>query len=711
MRTNLPVTGKAYAFPADQTLISVTDPKGRITYCNNNFVSASGFSREELMGQPHNMVRHPDMPEEAFRDMWATIEGGSPWSGMVKNRRKNGDHYWVYANATPVRSGERIVGFLSVRTAPQPDQVEQAERLYARMREEAAAGRLIHRLEAGRLRVDTVLGRLRRWLTMGPVGWMNISIIAAALGPTISAELSAPGWVTFVVGVAGAAMACVMAQRTLIKPMLAIRDAANRLAAGDLTRAVEVKERGILGELELALAQLSVSVRTVVRDVRHEVANLRGASQEIAAGSIDLSGRTESQASSLEQSAASMEEISGTIKQTTQLADQGSVLATEAAALSRRSHEAVQAVAETMKDIAESSGKIGSIIQVIDGVAFQTNILALNAAVEAARAGEQGRGFAVVASEVRALAQRTTGAAREIKQLIEDSIERVENGTRQTQTAQERMGETMGAVEKTTGLIDEIRRAAQEQEVGVGQISQAVAQLDTLTQQNAAMVEELSAAAKSMDAQVTMVHGTIRVFKLTERDVTLAEEDAVQLRKQNQARQSGDGSVDLDFDAAFAAHQQWRVTLRNAVSRKLTVKADELRRDDCCELGKWLHGAGGKRWGHEASFVRLIAVHRDFHQQAGKVADALMQQRYEQAGKMLDAGTPFVEAGKQVSQVLKQLRVRVEGGDAERGTSQRSTPAARKVTSAGTAPHPAAAPRAPRAPAASEDAGGDWETF
>jgi|GEM_PF-11631 len=708
MRTNLPVTGKAYAFPADQTLISVTDHKGRITYCNNNFVNASGFSREELMGQPHNMVRHPDMPEEAFRDMWATIEGGRPWSGMVKNRRKNGDHYWVYANATPVRSGESIVGFLSVRTAPQPGQVEQAEQLYARMRDEAAAGRLVHRLEAGRLHVNTVLGRLRRWLTMGPVGWMNVSIIAAALGPTISAELSAPGWVTFVVAVAGAAIACVMSQRTLIKPMLAIRDAANRLAAGDLTRTVEVKERGILGELELALAQLSVSVRTVVRDVRHEVANLRGASQEIAAGSIDLSGRTESQASSLEQSAASMEEISGTIKQTTQLADQGSVLATEAAALSRRSHEAVQAVAETMKDIAESSGKIGSIIQVIDGVAFQTNILALNAAVEAARAGEQGRGFAVVASEVRALAQRTTGAAREIKQLIEDSIERVENGTRQTQTAQERMGETMGAVEKTTGLIDEIRRAAQEQEVGVGQISQAVAQLDTLTQQNAAMVEELSAAAKSMDAQVTMVHGTIRVFKLTERDVTLAEEDAVLLRKQNQARQSSDGSEDLDFEAAFAAHQQWRVTLRNAVSRKLTVKADELRRDDCCKLGKWLHGAGGKRWGHEASFVRLIAVHRDFHQQAGKVADALMQQRYEQAGKMLDAGTPFVEAGKQVAQVLKQLRVRVEGGD---GASQRATPPARKATSVGAAPKPAPAPRAQRAPAPREDAGGDWETF
>jgi aerotaxis receptor len=207
------------------------------------------------------------------------------------------------------------------------------------------------------------------------------------------------------------------------------------------------------------------------------------------------------------------------------------------------------------------------------------------------------------------------------------------------------------------------------------------------------------------------VHGTIRVFKLTERDVTLAEEDAVQLRKQHQARQSSDGSEDLDFEAAFAAHQQWRVTLRNAVSRKLSVNADELRRDDCCNLGKWLHGAGGKRWGHEASFVRLIAVHRDFHQQAGKVADVLMQQRYEQAGKMLDAGTPFVEAGKQVAQVLKQLRSLVEGEGSGRGASQRATPAVRKSISTGSAPKPAPAPRAQRAPTPTEDAGGDWETF
>ena len=150
MRTNLPVTQKHYDFPADQTLISVTDLKGRITYCNTNFVNVSGFSREELLGQPHNIVRHPDMPEEAFRDMWHTIlERGQPWTALVKNRRKNGDHYWVRANATPVRSGERIVGFLSVRTKPSADEIATYEQLYARMRAEKAAGRLVHVLDGG----------------------------------------------------------------------------------------------------------------------------------------------------------------------------------------------------------------------------------------------------------------------------------------------------------------------------------------------------------------------------------------------------------------------------------------------------------------------------------------------------------------------------------------------------------------------------------
>jgi aerotaxis receptor len=484
-------------------------------------------------------------------------------------------------------------------------------------------------------------------------------------------------------------LATVLAWRSNIRPLQGLLEVANRLAAGDLTRMVSVTESGLIGRLQLAMAQLAVSVRTVVRDVRHEVANLRGGSQEIAAGNNDLSARTESQASNVEQTAASMEEINGTVKQTTHLASQGAALAGEAAGMSRRSHEAVQAVAETMKGIADSSNKIGSIIQVIEGVAFQTNILALNAAVEAARAGEQGRGFAVVASEVRTLAQRTSSAAREIRQLIEESVERVGAGARQTAQAQGRMDETMASVEKTATLLEQIRQATMEQETGVTQVSGAVTHLDSLTQQNAAMVEELAAAAQSMDDQVALVHNSIRVFKLTERDVTLAEEDAVALRKQFQQRELGED--DIDFGKVLAAHQQWRVTLRNAVLRGLKLDATELRRDDCCALGKWIYGGGGRRWGRAPGFAQLLESHKTFHIEAGKVADVINRGQLEQAGQMLESNTPFIEAGKHVSQAIQALRLQVEGGGG-----------------AAAAPATPAQPRLQASTAAPEE---EWATF
>jgi aerotaxis receptor len=303
------------------------------------------------------------------------------------------------------------------------------------------------------------------------------------------------------------------------------------MAAGDLSSAVSVTGSGESAELQLALAQLNVTVRTIVRDVREEIENLKHGANEIAAGNLDLSARTEAQASNLEQTAASMDEISGTVQQTAATSSEGANLAQETSMLAKRSHEAVTTVGTTMREISESSSRIGAIIQVIEGVAFQTNILALNAAVEAARAGDQGRGFAVVASEVRALAQRTTGAAREIRTLIEESRDRVSDGNRHANEAQVRMDEAMASVDRVRNLLVAISASTREQSVGASQVSEAVAQLDTITQQNAAMVEELSAAASSLNEQVVQVSQTIRVFKLAASEKTLAEEDAVELRR------------------------------------------------------------------------------------------------------------------------------------------------------------------------------------
>ncbi|MBW8846806.1 MAG: PAS domain-containing protein [Burkholderiales bacterium] len=531
MRNNQPVTQNGYALSSDQTLVSITDLKGRITYCNPSFVAVSGYTQAELLGQPHNLVRHPDMPEEAFRDLWATIQSGLPWTALVKNRRKNGDYYWVRANATPVRNGDRTVGYLSVRTQPSDAEVRRFEPLYATMRAEAAAGRRIHVLRHGVVKRNDAVGRLTSWLRPELRGQMVLLAALAAAGPLLAAWAGAPGWGLVLAALASTAAASYGLLASGIAPLRQVIATANLLAGGDLTRQVEVSGRGEIGELQLALAQLTVSVRTVVRDVREEVIHLEGGAREIAAGNQDLSSRTESQASSLEQTAAAMDEISGTVRQTSELAGDGARFARETAGVAQRSQQAVHGVTDTMQEITDSSRRIGDIIQVIEGVAFQTNILALNAAVEAARAGEQGRGFAVVAAEVRALAQRTSTAAKEIRALIEESRGRVETGSHRAGDAQLRMDEVTSAVSRVSDVLVQIDTAASEQATGVAQVGEAVQQMDALTQQNAAMVEELAASAAALNGQVTRVRDSIRVFRLSDQDRSLAEADAADLRK------------------------------------------------------------------------------------------------------------------------------------------------------------------------------------
>jgi aerotaxis receptor len=473
------------------------------------------------------------MPEEAFRDMWDTIQAGLPWSGLVKNRRKNGDHYWVKANATPMMAGDSITGFLSVRTPPSSQAVAEAEDLYARMRQEAKNGTQVHTLQRGQVvRVD-LTGRLKRLLAPGLVSkltGLQLTVVGTVLG---AVALGLPWIVTLLVGALAAGVAVRATWRLAIQPLQSLVFDANRLGSGDLSHDVEVGSDGLIGQLQQALTQVSVNLRTVVGDVREEVFQLGNAVREIAEGNLDMSSRTESQASSLEKTAASMEEINGTVQISAASAVRGAKLASETAEVTERSNEAVTSVAETMRGITESSKQIGDIIQLIEGVAFQTNILALNAAVEAARAGEAGRGFAVVATEVRALAQRTATAARDIKLLITESAGRISTGSEQTNRALERMQAALQAVGQVTTVLGEISASATEQQIGISQINEAVNHMDSMTQQNAAMVEELAATAKSLQGQVEGVSNSMRLFRLAAGELTLSQMDAVGLRRAN----------------------------------------------------------------------------------------------------------------------------------------------------------------------------------
>jgi methyl-accepting chemotaxis protein len=291
---------------------------------------------------------------------------------------------------------------------------------------------------------------------------------------------------------------------------------AKEVAAGNLAVDTTSDRQDEVGDLMRALAEMESSLVKVVTAVRQGSEGVSTASSEIAHGNLDLSSRTESQASALEQTAASMEQLSSAVKQNAESARQANQLAMSASSVAVQGGEVVSQVVETMKGINESSRKIADIISVIDGIAFQTNILALNAAVEAARAGEQGRGFAVVASEVRSLAGRSAEAAKEIKNLINASVERVEQGTKLVDQAGTTMTEVVGSIRRVTDLMGEISVASNEQSLGVAQVGEAVAHMDQATQQNAALVEEMAAAASGLKNQAQDLVQVVAVFRLGE---------------------------------------------------------------------------------------------------------------------------------------------------------------------------------------------------
>jgi methyl-accepting chemotaxis protein len=331
---------------------------------------------------------------------------------------------------------------------------------------------------------------------------------ASTARSTMAAITVFAGVALFVIGL--------LVSRSVTRPLSEAVRLARKVADGDLTSEIEVKSTDETGMLLLALRDMNLSLRKIVGEVRSGTDAISTASAQIASGNADLSERTEQQASSLEETASSMEELASTVKQNVENAKQANQLAASASDVALKGGAVVGEVVQTMASINDSSKKIADIIGVIDGIAFQTNILALNAAVEAARAGEQGRGFAVVASEVRTLAQRSAGAAKEIKALISESVQKVESGTRLVGDAGRTMEEIVGAVKRVADIMTDITSAAQEQSAGIEQVNTAVMQMDTVTQQNAALVEQAAAAAESMREQAVALGREVAVFRIAD---------------------------------------------------------------------------------------------------------------------------------------------------------------------------------------------------
>jgi len=976
MKINEPVTQREIEFPQGSILVSKTDTKGIITYCNRAFIDISGFAEQELIGKNHNLVRHPDMPAAAFQDLWDTVRAGKPWTGIVKNRAKNGDHYWVKANVSPIYNAGRIQEFISVRSMPSREEIMDAEALYRDINAGSAdlgpglkdrvvgmlsrfgvktllvssviatlillfavgvmismqvdngiiytilavmgvataifglgltnyvttplqyASDKLHQVSQGNYfdwvesNRDDEIGRLLQTIKMTQIKlgfdvmdarevaasstriktavdsvttnvmladqdyniiYMNPAVqkmmleaesdiqqliphfnaseligtnidvfhkdpshqrkILDALKDTIDADLSvgsrcfkiianpvfddngkrigtAVEWrdrteelariaaeekqleierqfarenqrirtaldnvsssvmladpgrniiymnktaqtlfteaekdiqkdlpdfdasnllnanidgfhknpeyqMRMIVNLAGPhtaelkiggrtmkfvanpvisdegerlGTAVEWTDRTLevsieeevegivaaarngeLQERIALEDkhgffkhlsvginslldglsavfddiaeVMSKLEVGDLTEVISRKYRGRFGEVQGSVNGTIKHLEGTVRQLREMAEHMSTASDEISSGNSNLSSRTEQQAASLEETAASMEQLTSTVRNNADNAQQANQVAATARQSAEKGGAVVSNAVQAMDEINDASNKIAEIIGVIDEIAFQTNLLALNASVEAARAGEQGRGFAVVATEVRNLASRSADAAKEIKTLIQDSQSKVQVGAALVNESGETLSEIVNAVKKVGDIVAEIAASSAEQATGIDQVNQAVTSMDEITQQNAALAEETSAASASMYDKAAEMNQTMNFFEVRSNpEEPWADEVG-----------SAADEDELDFYTARTAHLAWKQKIRDFLDGKQALTHQEAVSHRDCVLGKWLYSSGMANYGHFDEMVLMEKQHEIMHNTIREIIDLRNAGNYQAA--------------------------------------------------------------------------------
>jgi len=509
MKRNTPVTQKEYLLNDGATLLSTTNTHSHITYANTAFIDASGFTEDQLMGEAHNIIRHPDMPPAAFGDMWFTIQQGDSWTGMVKNRRQNGDHYWVRANVTPVYQQGELTGYISVRNIPQREEIDASAALYDRVNENKLRGFRFYKglvVRRGLFSFLSIFQRISvsKRINLGAIITAALLVVLQFL-PFNAAEKA--GVTVIALGLLSAFL-----QSQISRPLKIVLSQMQKVVSGrkaDYRHFNRVDEIGLLMRL---VNQSGLNLNSLVGDVSAQIKGIRVISGRISSEGDSLRQRTEETSGDLHQTAAAVEEIASAVRQTAETATDAMTRADETSASAMESGDVMKKTIAMMQSVSADNNKIVDIIGVIDSIAFQTNILALNAAVEAARAGESGRGFAVVAAEVRNLAQHSASAAREIQTLIEHNVANVKSGVEMVENTETHLTAMIDSVINMSAMIKEIGIATHEQTQALELINQSVSRIGTMTHNNTGMVEHVTSAAEDLSERAARLHRAVHVF-------------------------------------------------------------------------------------------------------------------------------------------------------------------------------------------------------